>query len=89
MRAIPMTILAAALALGSSVATAGEGGRGEFGNQCAYGLSQGMNVKTGCSINFTDGRGKTLCFSSQQNAVKFMSNFEKNLKAAEKNANRG
>ncbi len=88
MRAIN-TLIAAGLALATSMAIAGEGGRGEFGDQCAYGLSQGMKVQTDCSIHFVDGRGKKLCFSTQQNAVKFMTNFEKNLKAAEKNASRG
>jgi YHS domain-containing protein len=89
MRAITTTLLAATLALGATMAAAGEGGRGEFGEQCAYGLSQGMKVETDCSINFVGDRGIKYCFSSQQNAVKFMSNFEKNLKAAEKNASRG
>lgn len=87
MRAIT-TLIAGALLLGASVAMAGDGARGEFDEQCAYGLSQGMKVKTDCSINFVGDRGTKLCFSSQKNAIKFMSNFDENLKKARKAAGR-
>ena len=84
MRAIT-SLITGALLLGASIAMAGEGGRGEFGDQCAYGLSQGTKVMTDCSINYVDDRGKKLCFSSHKNAIKFMSNYDKNMSVAEKN----
>ncbi|MEP7228346.1 MAG: hypothetical protein ABI785_13340 [Gemmatimonadales bacterium] len=87
MRALS-TLVTGALLLGASVAMANEGGRGEFGEQCAYGLSQGQKVMTDCSINFVNDRGTKLCFSSQKNAVKFMSNYDQNMAAASKNYGR-
>lgn len=82
------TLITGALLLGATAVMANEGGRGEFGEQCAYGLSQGMKVKTDCSINFVGDRGTKLCFSSQKNAIKFMSNFDENMAKAKKNASR-
>lgn len=87
MRALT-TLAAGALLLGSSLAMAGEGGRGEFGNQCAYGLSQGMVVMTDCAISFVDDRGTKLCFSSTKNAIKFMSNYDENMSVAMRNFGR-
>ena len=76
------TLIAAGLALGASMVYAGEGGRGEFGEQCAYGLSQGQRVQTDCSINFVTDRGTMLCFMDQKSAIKFMTNFAQKLKKA-------
>ncbi len=78
------SLLTGALLLGSTAAMAAEGGRGEFGEQCAYGLSQGKTVMTDCSVNYSNGRGTKLCFSSEQAAVKFMSNYDENMTKAKK-----
>ncbi len=77
------TLITGALLLGASVAMA-EGGRGEFDEHDAYALTKGEKVKTDCSINFVGDRGTKLCFSSQKNAVEFMSHFDKNMAKAKK-----
>src|SRR3989337_814845 len=66
--------IAAALCLGTAVpAQAAEDGqamtpapvKGEFDDQCAMGLASGQNVKTDCSVNWTDEDGHVYCFSSE------------------------
>lgn len=56
--------------------------KGEFDNECAYGMSMGKHVKTDCSISEEIG-GKTYCFSSEEAKSKFMSNAEANLEKAQ------
>jgi YHS domain-containing protein len=80
MRVINLS-LAAALALGSTAAFAAT----QFEKHCAWGLSQGKKVKTDCSDFITDNRsGKTYCFSNNQVKYQFFSNYDENIKAAEK-----
>ena len=55
---------------------------GEFNNECSYGLSLGMHVKTDCSIN-TKIDGKTYCFSSGDSRTKFLADAKGNLKKAQ------
>lgn len=57
---------------------------GEFGNQCAYGLSQGKKVMTDCTINGVIG-GQTYCFGSKEAMSKFMSDTKGNLAKAKAN----
>ena len=70
-------LLFAALSCFAAAAAAGE-----FNNQCAYGLSLGMHVKTDCSINEKID-GKTYCFSSGDSRTKFMADAKGNLKKAQ------
>lgn len=51
----------------------------EYGNECAWGLSQGKHVMTDCSINMTRADGKTYCFSSDRAMDSFMSNPVQNM----------
>ncbi|HTT39026.1 MAG TPA: hypothetical protein VMH32_15320 [Burkholderiales bacterium] len=57
----------------------------EFGGTCAYGLAErGREVKTNCSINWTNpGTGKTYCFSSEQSKSLFLQDPEENIRKAE------
>ncbi len=54
---------------------------GEFGDECALGLSMGRHVKTDCSISEVIG-GKTLCFSSAAAKATFDKYPEMSLKQA-------
>ncbi len=73
--------VATALALGSSVAMANT----QFDKHCAWGLSQGKKVKTDCSDFIADNRtGKVYCFSNNQVKYQFFSNYEDNIKKADK-----
>lgn len=54
---------------------------GEFGDECALGLSMGKHVKTDCSISEVIG-GKTLCFSSASAKATFDKYPEMSLKQA-------
>jgi YHS domain-containing protein len=53
--------------------------QGEYGNECAWGLSQGKHVMTDCSINMTRADGKTYCFSSDKAMDAFMKNPVQNM----------
>ena len=55
---------------------------GQFGDNCAYNLSQGKVVKTNCSINATL-QGKQYCFLSADAMSKFMTNYKANLTKAQ------
>lgn len=51
----------------------------EYGDECAWGLSQGKHVMTDCSINMTRADGKTYCFSSDKAMDAFMKNPVQNM----------
>lgn len=51
----------------------------EYGNECAWGLSQGKHVMTDCSVNMTRADGKTYCFSSDKAMDAFMKNPVQNM----------
>jgi YHS domain-containing protein len=58
-------------------------GQGEFGNQCAMGLTMGKNVATDCSINMKGTDGKTYCFGNEEAKAAFSKDPEGNLKKAQ------
>lgn len=72
-------LFATALAL---FATSAFAAKGEFNDECTYGLSQGKHVKTDCSVNEQIG-GKTYCFSSPGAKSKFMADAQGNMKKAQ------
>ena len=71
--------LAGAFVLG--VATAALAATGQFDNMCSWGLANGKEVKTDCSVNGTI-KGKTYCFSNGQAKTEFMKNPDANLAKA-------
>ncbi|MGH6803611.1 MAG: hypothetical protein ACREC3_09620, partial [Methyloceanibacter sp.] len=84
--------IAAALCLGAAIpAQAAEDGqamtaapvKGEFDDQCAMGLASGQNVKTDCSVNWTDEDGHVYCFSSEASKESFLKDPAGNLKKAQ------
>ncbi len=84
--------IAAALCLGTALpAQAAEDGqamtaapvKGEFDDQCAMGLASGQNVKTDCSVNWTDEDGHVYCFSSEASKEAFLKDPAGNLKKAQ------
>jgi YHS domain-containing protein len=83
--------IAAALCLGTALpAQAAEDGqamtaapvKGEFDDQCTMGLASGQNVKTDCSVNWTDEDGHVYCFSSEASKESFLKDPAGNLKKA-------
>ena len=69
---------AGALLLGMATAAMA----GEYGNMCAYGLSQGQQVKTDCSVSASLS-GKTYCFSSADAMASFMKDQKANMAKAD------
>jgi len=69
--------VAGALLLGMTAAAMA----GEYDNMCTYGLSQGKQVKTDCSVSATL-QGKTYCFSSGDAMASFMQDYKANLSKA-------
>ena len=57
------------------------GAAGEFGNNCAFGLTQGVKKYTDCSV-MEKIDGKVYCFSKQSAKEKFMEDAEGNVKKA-------
>ena len=55
---------------------------GEFDDQCTMGLASGQNVKTDCSVNWTDEDGHVYCFSSESAKEAFLKDPAGNLKKA-------
>jgi YHS domain-containing protein len=55
---------------------------GEYDNMCTYGLSQGKQVSTDCSVS-ASLTGKTYCFSSADAMAKFMQDYKANLSKAD------
>ena len=76
-RTLIKSAVAGALLLGmTTVAMAGE-----YDNMCTYGLSQGKQVSTDCSVSASLS-GKTYCFSSADAMAKFMQDYKANLSKA-------
>jgi len=84
--------IAAALCLGAAIpAQAAEDGqamtaapvKGEFDDQCTMGLASGQNVKTDCSVNWTDADGHVYCFSTEASKESFLKDPAGNLKKAQ------
>jgi YHS domain-containing protein len=78
-KTIVTSALAGAFALG--LAMAAIAATGEFDNMCSWGLANGKEVKTDCSVNATI-KGKTYCFSNEQAKTEFMKNPDANLAKA-------
>ncbi len=66
----------------SGTAAIAAGAAGEFGNNCAWGLTQGVKKYTDCSVHEKID-GKTYCFSKQTVKETFMEDPEDNLSKAE------
>lgn len=73
--------LAGAMMLGSGSAALAAGPAGEFGNNCAFGLTKGVKKYTDCSVSEKIG-GKTYCFSKQSAKEAFMEDADGNLAKA-------
>ena len=76
--AMPAAIAVIALAL----AFASPASAAEFDDQCAMGLASGQNVKTDCSVNWTDEDGHVYCFSSDASKEAFLKDPAGNIKKA-------
>ncbi|ODR98089.1 hypothetical protein AUC68_11390 [Methyloceanibacter methanicus] len=66
----------------SGSAALAAGALGEFGNNCAWGLTQGQKKYTDCSIHETVGE-KIYCFSKQAAKDEFMKDPDGNVQKAE------
>ena len=55
---------------------------GEYGNMCTYGLSQGQQMKTDCSVSASLA-GKTYCFSTADAMGSFMKDHKANMAKAD------
>ncbi|MCC7546286.1 MAG: hypothetical protein IT532_00825 [Burkholderiales bacterium] len=73
------TLIAIAMSMLAATAFAA---KGEFDQECAYGLSLGKHVKTDCSVS-EQINGKTYCFSSPEAKGKFMADASGNMTKAE------
>ena len=71
-----VAVIALALAFASPALAA------EFDDQCAMGLASGQNVKTDCSVNWTDEDGHVYCFSSDASKEAFLKDPAGNIKKA-------
>lgn len=78
---VAAAVACSALAVTSAAAVAA-GALGEFGNNCAYGLTQGTKKYTDCSIHEKVG-DKLYCFGTQAGKEAFMEDPEGNVKKAE------
>lgn len=74
--------LAGVFMLTSGSAALAAGDLGEFGNNCAYGLTQGVKKFTDCSVQEMIG-DKRYCFSKQSAKEEFMKDPEGNIARAE------
>lgn len=59
------------LVLISVLSISGTASAAEMGDNCTFGLSEGMMMQTDCSVK-TVHQGKTYCFSNEQSKKKFM-----------------
>lgn len=81
--ALAVTLLAAGTAFAADTATPGTV-HGEFGNQCAYGLTMGKQVMTDCKINWQDPTThKTYCFSSEEAKTNWAKDVKSNIAKAD------
>jgi YHS domain-containing protein len=74
--------LAGAILFVSGSAALAAGDMGEFGNNCAWGLTQGVKKYTDCSVSEKID-GKLYCFSKQSAKTQFMEDPESNIAKAE------
>lgn len=56
--------------------------KGEYNNECAWGLANGKHVETDCKVNMTREDGKTYCFSSDKAMANFMKEPQRNMSKA-------
>ena len=56
--------------------------KGEYNNECAWGLANGKHVETDCKVNMTREDGKTYCFSSDKAMANFMKEPSRNMSKA-------
>ena len=75
-------VMAAALTLAFAIPLSAADTKGEFDDQCTMGLASGQNVKTDCSVNWTDEDGHIYCFSSEPSKEAFLKDPAGNLKKA-------
>jgi YHS domain-containing protein len=80
--AVPAGIAVIALALAFASPAPAADVKGEFDDQCAMGLASGQNVKTDCSVNWTDEDGHVYCFSSDASKEAFLKDPAGNIKKA-------
>lgn len=74
--------LAGAMVFASGSAVLAAGAAGEFGNNCAFGLTQGVKKYTDCSVSEKID-DKVYCFSKQSAKESFMEDPEGNLAKAD------
>lgn len=80
--AIALSMLAF-LSAPAAFAATGSSVHGEYANFCAWGLINGKQVMTDCSINWKDGStGKIYCFSSEQAKTQWSTNTASNITKA-------
>jgi hypothetical protein len=79
---VPARAVAVAAALWLGALAPAHAVEGEFGDQCAMGLASGQNVKTDCSVNWTDEDGHVYCFSSESSKEAFLKDPAGNIKKA-------
>jgi hypothetical protein len=82
MKKVVLATLAGAMMIASGSAALAAGDLGEFGNNCAYGLTQGKKKFTDCSVQEMIG-DKRYCFSKQSAKEAFMEDPEGNVAKAE------
>jgi len=56
---------------------------GEFGGQCAMGLTLGIPLQTACDVTWKSEDGKTYCFSSEASKTNFLKDPKRNLAKAQ------
>jgi len=76
------TAVAGAMLFASGSAALAAGDLGEFGNNCAFGLTQGKKKFTDCSVQEKID-GKLYCFSKQSAKEAFMKDPQGNVAKAE------
>ncbi|MEM7397921.1 MAG: hypothetical protein AAF354_03165 [Pseudomonadota bacterium] len=74
--------VAAAMVAAPVSAAFAAGAAGEFGNNCAFGLTKGAKKYTDCSV-MEKIDGKVYCFSKQSAKEEFMKDAKGNLEKAE------
>jgi YHS domain-containing protein len=81
-KAFLASALAGAILLASGPAALAAGAAGEFGNNCALGLTKGAKKYTDCSVSEKID-GKLYCFSTQSAKEEFMKDPAGNIAKAE------
>ena len=81
-RFVPACAAVIAVALGWAAPAPALAAEGEFDDQCTMGLASGQEVKTDCSVSWTDEDGHVYCFSSDSSKAAFLKDPGGNLKKA-------